>query len=92
LTRGTKNPYGPFDDELVSRDRLRASGWLCFLSFFTIGKDLDAGKITEDHACELLVNLWIKTFTINKIRRWGSTLLPTTLFVPVIANDSCFPI
>jgi formate C-acetyltransferase len=36
-------------------------------------KDLASGKITKDHACELLVNLWLKTFTINKIRSWTHT-------------------
>ena len=36
-------------------------------------KDLAAGKITEAGACELLVNLWLKTFTINKIRSWTHT-------------------
>ncbi len=35
--------------------------------------DLDAGKITEDSACELMTNLWLKTFTINKIRSWTHT-------------------
>ena len=36
-------------------------------------KDLAAGKITEEGAAELLVNLWLKTFTINKIRSWTHT-------------------
>ncbi|MCL2473253.1 MAG: glycyl radical protein, partial [Treponema sp.] len=36
-------------------------------------KDLAAGKITGEAACELLVNLWLKTFTINKIRSWSHT-------------------
>ena len=31
-------------------------------------RDLSAGRITEDAACELMTNLWLKTFTINKIR------------------------
>ena len=35
--------------------------------------DLEAGKITEDSACELMTNLWLKTFTINKIRSWTHT-------------------
>lgn len=30
--------------------------------------DLDSGAITRDFALELLENLWLKTFTINKIR------------------------
>lgn len=33
--------------------------------------DLEAGRVTEDSACELLTNLWLKTFTINKIRSWS---------------------
>ncbi len=36
-------------------------------------KDLDAGIITQDSACELMTNLWLKTFTINKIRSWSHT-------------------
>ncbi len=36
-------------------------------------KDLEEGAITEDEACELLTNLWLKTFTINKIRSWSHT-------------------
>lgn len=36
-------------------------------------KDLDAGIITEEDAIELLENLWLKTFTINKIRSWSHT-------------------
>jgi len=36
-------------------------------------KDLKFGKITEDGANELLTNLWLKTFTINKIRSWSHT-------------------
>lgn len=35
--------------------------------------DLAAGRITEDEACELLTNLWLKTFTVNKIRSWSHT-------------------
>jgi formate C-acetyltransferase len=35
--------------------------------------DLDSGKIIDDSACELLTNLWLKTFTINKIRSWSHT-------------------
>ena len=30
--------------------------------------DLENGIITEESACELMTNLWLKTFTINKIR------------------------
>ncbi|MDR2759440.1 MAG: formate C-acetyltransferase/glycerol dehydratase family glycyl radical enzyme, partial [Spirochaetaceae bacterium] len=36
-------------------------------------RDLAAGRITGDGACELLTNLWLKTFTINKIRSWSHT-------------------
>ncbi|WP_195971019.1 glycyl radical protein [Clostridium thermobutyricum] len=36
-------------------------------------KDLESGNITEDKAVELLTNLWIKTFTINKVRSWSHT-------------------
>ena len=36
-------------------------------------RDIKAGKITEEAACELLTNLWLKTFTINKIRSWTNT-------------------
>lgn len=36
-------------------------------------KDLEAGIITEEEAIELLENLWLKTFTINKIRSWSHT-------------------
>ena len=35
--------------------------------------DLKNGKITDEGACELLTNLWLKTFTINKIRSWSHT-------------------
>lgn len=35
--------------------------------------DLAAGRITQDSACELLTNLWLKTYTINKIRPWSHT-------------------
>ncbi len=36
-------------------------------------KDLKKGLITEESACELMTNLWLKTFTINKIRSWSHT-------------------
>lgn len=36
-------------------------------------KDLALGIITNDSACELLTNLWLKTYTINKIRSWSHT-------------------
>ena len=36
-------------------------------------KDLAVGIITQGGACELLTNLWLKTFTINKIRSWSHT-------------------
>lgn len=35
--------------------------------------DLDKGIVTEASACELLTNLWLKTFTINKVRSWSHT-------------------
>jgi formate C-acetyltransferase len=35
--------------------------------------DIEAGRITEDEAVELLANLWLKTYTINKIRSWSHT-------------------
>ncbi|MCI5623280.1 glycyl radical protein, partial [Anaerostipes sp.] len=35
--------------------------------------DLKSGRITEDEACELMCNLWLKTYTINKIRSWSHT-------------------
>lgn len=31
-------------------------------------KDIDSGVLTEEEALELVENLWLKTFTINKIR------------------------
>jgi pyruvate formate-lyase/glycerol dehydratase family glycyl radical enzyme len=36
-------------------------------------KDIREGKITEDQADELICNLWLKTFTINKVRSWSHT-------------------
>ncbi|WP_250672851.1 glycyl radical protein [Paraclostridium ghonii] len=36
-------------------------------------KSLENGDITEDKAIELLTNLWLKTFTINKVRSWSHT-------------------
>ncbi len=36
-------------------------------------RDLEAGKITQGQAEELLCNLWLKTYTINKIRSWSHT-------------------
>ncbi len=36
-------------------------------------KDLAEGKLTEEEAIELLTNLWLKTFTINKVRSWSHT-------------------
>ncbi|MFW5632732.1 MAG: glycyl radical protein, partial [Acetivibrio ethanolgignens] len=35
--------------------------------------DLAKGLITEEEACELMCNLWLKTYTINKIRSWSHT-------------------
>jgi formate C-acetyltransferase len=36
-------------------------------------RDLESGAISEEGATELLENLWIKTYTINKIRGWSHT-------------------
>lgn len=36
-------------------------------------EDIEENRITEDSACEILTNLWLKTFTINKIRSWSHT-------------------
>ena len=36
-------------------------------------KDLAQGRISEEKACELMTNLWLKTFSINKIRSWSHT-------------------
>lgn len=36
-------------------------------------KDVERGIETEESACELLTNLWLKTYTINKIRSWSHT-------------------
>lgn len=36
-------------------------------------KDLEDGVLTEEEAVELLTNLWLKTFTINKVRSWSHT-------------------
>lgn len=36
-------------------------------------RDLEAGRMTEEKGCELLCNLWLKTYTINKIRSWSHT-------------------
>ncbi|MBR6344015.1 MAG: glycyl radical protein [Selenomonadaceae bacterium] len=37
-------------------------------------KDMDAGKIAQEEALELLTCLWIKTLTVNKIRSQAHTL------------------
>ena len=36
-------------------------------------QDLDNNLITEEQAVELLTNLWLKTFTISKVRSWSHT-------------------
>lgn len=36
-------------------------------------EELNSNKINEASATELLTNLWLKTFTINKIRSWSHT-------------------
>jgi len=35
--------------------------------------DLWTGSLTEESACELLENFWLKTFTVNKVRSWAHT-------------------
>ena len=35
--------------------------------------DMASGVISEEEACELMCNLWLKTYTINKIRSWSHT-------------------
>lgn len=35
--------------------------------------DIRAGKIDDEKADELLCNLWLKTYTINKVRSWSHT-------------------
>jgi formate C-acetyltransferase len=36
-------------------------------------QDVKSGRIADGEVCELLANLWLKTFTINKIRSWTHT-------------------
>lgn len=36
-------------------------------------RDVKGKLITEEEACELMTNLWLKTLTINKIRSWSHT-------------------
>ncbi len=36
-------------------------------------RDLEAGRVTREQATELMVNLWLKTLSINKIRPWSHT-------------------
>ena len=36
-------------------------------------KDMEKGRITEEQALELLENMWIKLYSINKIRPWANT-------------------
>ena len=36
-------------------------------------RDIEAERITPDSACEILTNLWLKTYTIAKIRSWTHT-------------------
>jgi len=36
-------------------------------------QDFASKIVTKDSACELFTNLWLKTYTINKIRSWGHT-------------------
>ena len=46
--------------------------WINIFIRFT-RSDLESGKETEESACEKMTNLWLKTFTINKIRSWSHT-------------------
>ena len=50
-------------------------------------KDIDAGKISEDEAVELLTNLWIKNLTVQKIRSQGHTL--SSAGSPMYSNVTC---
>ena len=36
-------------------------------------RDLERGRTTQAEAEELMANLWLKTYTINKIRSWSHT-------------------
>ncbi|MDR0562423.1 MAG: glycyl radical protein [Spirochaetaceae bacterium] len=36
-------------------------------------RDIKAGILAEEQGCEILANLWLKTFSINKIRSWNHT-------------------
>ncbi len=36
-------------------------------------RDMKAGLISEDEVLELMTNLWLKTYAINKIRPWSHT-------------------
>lgn len=36
-------------------------------------KDIKSGLMCDDEANEILTNLWLKTYTINKIRSWSHT-------------------
>lgn len=35
--------------------------------------DLAGGRTSEAEACEIMTNLWLKTYSINKIRPWSHT-------------------
>ncbi|GHV76554.1 glycyl radical enzyme [Spirochaetia bacterium] len=62
-------------------------------------KDIETARITEESACELLTNLWMKTFTINKIRSWSHTRFSAgsplyqnvTIGGQILDNDSAAP-
>jgi formate C-acetyltransferase len=62
-------------------------------------RDIEAVCITEEAACELLTNLWLKTFTINKIRSWSHTRFSAgsplyqnvTIGGQLLENDSAPP-
>ncbi len=54
--------------------RFLMAEWIEYMNPF-YEKDLAAGRITRERGVELLVNLWLKTLSINKIRPWSHTRL-----------------
>ncbi|GAA0070914.1 glycyl radical protein [Clostridium sardiniense] len=83
-----KVPYGPSDSfyeavqsmwfihlilQIESNGHSLSYGRMDQYLYPYLEKDLESGNITEDKAVELLTNLWLKTFTINKIRSWSHT-------------------
>jgi formate C-acetyltransferase len=43
-------------------------------------KDIDEGRITDDGACELLTNLWLKIYAVNNLHSWRYTRLARAPF------------